>query len=159
MAITTLGQEVGRSNKAHAKRLEAVAAELQNKTTVLDARVTAVTEDLSRGTKKLRADAEDQTRIVNSRFDKFTTDTKVNLASKVQDALDRLGPVEAAANEARQTAVALTLLKMEVDELKQIPKELQRIEDKIEDTADERDARVSEIEVDMAVLQATSQAV
>ena len=156
--VSDLSGDLDRLSKSATRHTENLALELQNKTALLDAELSALTSDSKQGRKKLRDDIDDNKKRLTGQLDALSQDTKMNIGDKLEQLLTRFESLEASSRDAQKLGTTVQLLKMDLSEVRGFSKFIEAAEDKIEQLGNDCEKRFSELEVDVQILQATSQA-
>lgn len=153
-----LAEEQTRTSRETSRRIDQMKTELDNKIDLQNQLHTALETDTGRNDKKRKEAIEDVKRSTEGKLDAIKATVEVNLDQRIKTVEEKLRPLETGVLAGQKASTDVTLVKMDVEELKGLAAMIAEVEDKIEDMKDNTDSLLSEIQVDVQVLQATQQA-
>ena len=132
--------------------------ELDNKIDMQGQLHTALETETGRNDKKRRDEISDGKRSTEGKLDAMKATIEVNIDQRLKAVEEKMRPLESAVLVGQRAATDVSLMRLEVDELKGIVPMIQDVQEENEKLEDKMKQQFSELEVDVQILQATQQA-
>jgi hypothetical protein len=153
-----LAEEATRTSRETSRRIDQMKTELDNKIDMQGQLHTALETETGRNDKKRRDEISDGKRSTEGKLDAMKATIEVNIDQRLKAVEEKMRPLESAVLVGQRAATDVSLMRLEVDELKGIVPMIQDVQEENEKLEDKMKQQFSELEVDVQILQATQQA-
>jgi len=152
-----LAEEQTRTSRDSSRRIDQMKTELDNKIDLQSQLHTALETDTGRNDKKRKEAIEDVKRSTEGKLDAMKATVEVNLDQRIKTLEEKLRPLETGVLAGQKASTDVTLVKMDIEELKGLATMIAEVQEETEKLEDKMKQQFSELEIDVQILQATQQ--
>lgn len=152
-----LAEEQTRTSRDTSRRIDQMKTELDNKIDLQSQLHTALETDTGRNDKKRKEAIEDVKRSMEGKLDAIKATVEVNLDQRIKTLEEKLRPLETGVLAGQKASTDVTLIKMDIEELKGLATMIAEVQEETEKLEDKMKQQFSELEIDVQILQATQQ--
>merc|ERR1711871_1671521 len=121
---------------------------------------TALEADTGRNDKKRKDAIEDVKRSTEGKLDAIKTTVEETLGQRIKTLEEKVRPLESGVSVGQKASTAVTLMKMEVEEgMNDLKSKVLQMEEETEEFEDKVKQQISEVQIDVQLLQAMQQSV